>query len=60
MTDSNPKSRLPRTGTLVLIGVVLLIGGGVLLVWLPYHWERKAIAEIERLGGRFETTVSYE
>ncbi len=52
MTESlPPKSRLPRTGTLVLIAVVLLIGGGALMVWLPYHRNQTAIAEVEKLGG---------
>ncbi len=57
MTNSTPKSRLPRTGTLVLIAVVLLIGGGALMVWLPYHQEQRAIAEIERHGGQFLSAV---
>ncbi|QDT48113.1 Leucine Rich repeats (2 copies) [Symmachiella dynata] len=52
MSESKRKSRLPRTGTLVLIAVVLLIGGGALMVWLPYHRNQVAIAEVERHGGR--------
>ena len=52
MTETAHKSRLPRTGTLVLIAVVLLIGGGAMMVWLPYHRNQQAIAEIERLGGK--------
>ncbi len=55
MTDSAPKSRLPSTGTLVLIAMVLLVGGGALTVWLPYHREQQLIAEVERLGGEATT-----
>ncbi|QDT48114.1 hypothetical protein Pan258_21540 [Symmachiella dynata] len=52
MTDLAPESRLPRTGTLVLIAAVLLVGGGALIVWLPYHREQQIIAEVEKLGGQ--------
>ncbi|QDU43722.1 Internalin-A precursor [Symmachiella dynata] len=51
MTDSAQKSRLPRTGILVLIAGVLLIGGGALMVWLPYHREQRVSAEFQGLGG---------
>lgn len=57
MTEAKTKSRFPRTGTLLFIGLALLISGGVLMVWLPYHRERRVIAEIERLGGGVETEV---
>jgi len=57
MTETTNKSRLPRTVTLVLIAVVLLIGGGALMVWLPYHRERQVIVEIERLGGQTGTVI---
>ncbi len=57
MTDSAKKSRLPRTGTLVLIALVLLIGGGALMVWLPYHRNQRAMAEIEKLGGMTESEI---
>jgi Leucine-rich repeat (LRR) protein len=57
MTDSTPKSRLPRTGTLVLIAVVLLIGGGGVMVWVPYHRNQVAIAEVEKLGGDTESEI---
>ncbi|QDT48897.1 Leucine Rich repeats (2 copies) [Symmachiella dynata] len=61
MTESMPtKSRLLRTGTLVLIAVVLLIGGGVLMVWQPYrkyHRGQRATSVIERLGGDVVTEV---
>lgn len=33
----------------MLIAVVLLIGGGALVVWLPYHREQVVIAEFENL-----------
>ncbi len=55
MTDSKPKSRLPRTGLLLLIAVVLVVVGGALSIWLTFHQQQLAIADIERLGG---TTVS--
>jgi hypothetical protein len=56
MTDSQaPKSRLPRTGTLLLIAVVLFTGCGALMVWLPYHREQQAIAEVERPDGSGRT-----
>ncbi|QDT46961.1 hypothetical protein Pan258_09860 [Symmachiella dynata] len=51
MTEPAPKSRFPRTGTLVLIPVVLLIGGGALMVWVPYHRNQVVITEVEKLGG---------
>ena len=51
MTETARKSRLSRTCTLVLIALVLLIGGGVLMVWLPYHREQQVITEVEKLGG---------
>ncbi len=57
MTETTNKSRLPRPGTLVLIAVVLLIGGGALMVWLPYHREQTAIAEVEKLGGDTELEI---
>ncbi|TWU09513.1 Leucine Rich repeats (2 copies) [Symmachiella macrocystis] len=57
MTDSVPKTRLPRTWTIVLLGVVLLVGGGALMVWLPYHRNQTAIAEVERLGGYTESVI---
>ncbi len=57
MTEPAPKSRLPRTGTLVLIAVVVLIGGGALMVWWPYHQNQTAMAEVERLGGRAKTEI---
>ena len=57
MTESSPQSRLTRTGTLVLIAVVLLIGGGALMVWVPYHREQQIIAGIERLGGKTKPEI---
>ncbi|QDU44664.1 Leucine Rich repeats (2 copies) [Symmachiella dynata] len=57
MTDSAPKSRLPRTGTLVLIAVVLLISGGALMVWLPYHRNQTVIAEVRMLGGETQSQI---
>ena len=57
MTDSAPKSRLPRTGTLVLIAVVLLISGGALIVWLPYHRNQTVIAEVRMLGGETQSQI---
>ncbi len=32
------------------MGLLLASAGGLLMVWLPYHREQKAIAAIERLG----------
>ncbi len=52
MTDSAPKSRLPRTGTLVLIALVLLIGGGALMVWVPYHRNQSALRSSNGLAER--------
>ncbi len=57
MSDSAPKIRFPRTGTLVLIAMVLLVGGGALMVWLPYQREQRVIAEIERLGGITQSEI---
>ncbi len=58
MTESEtPKSRLPCPVTLVLIALVLLIGGGSLMVWLPYHHNQTVIAEVERLGGYTESEI---
>ncbi len=37
------KIRLPRTGTLILIAMVLVVSGGFLSVWLLYHREQQAI-----------------
>ncbi|WP_145374512.1 hypothetical protein [Symmachiella dynata] len=51
MTKTANKSRLPRTGTLVLIAVVLLVCGGALMVWVPYHRNQVVITEVEKLGG---------
>ena len=56
MTETAAKCRLPRTGTLVLIAVVLLAGGGVFSVWWPYHRERIAISEIESFAGKVDVT----
>ncbi|QDT49153.1 Internalin-A precursor [Symmachiella dynata] len=53
----NQKSRWPRSGTLLFIAVVLLIGGGVILVWLPYQKEQLVVAEVERLGGRTVSVI---
>ena len=55
MTKTVTKSRLPRTGTLVVIAIVLLVGCGMMMVWGPYHRNQTAIAEIARLGGRTES-----
>ncbi len=49
MTKTANKSRLPRTGTLVLLAVVLLVCGGALMVWVPYHRNQVVIAEVENL-----------
>jgi len=59
MPDSKPRSRLPRTGTLVLIAVVLLIGGGLLSVWLPYHRNQTAVTAIMDLEGTVESQNVY-
>lgn len=57
MTDSeSPKSRLPRTGTLLLISVGLLFAVGGVKIWLPYHREQQIIAQIEELGGTSAVT----
>jgi hypothetical protein len=57
MPETIPQSRLPRTGVILLLGVVLLIGGGTLLVWMPYHRNQTVMAEVERVGGITETTI---
>ena len=59
MTDSKPKSRLPRTGALVLIALVLLIGSGVLSVWESYYRNQTAIAAIKDLEGTVESQFVY-
>ena len=55
--SQSPKSRLPRPGTILLVGFVMLLIGGALMVWWPYYHEQRVIAEIERLGGETRTTV---
>ncbi|QDU43563.1 Internalin-A precursor [Symmachiella dynata] len=57
MTKTTNKSRLPRTGTLMLIAVVLLIGGGGVMVWVPYHRNQTVISEVENLGGTTESKI---
>ncbi|WP_339907125.1 hypothetical protein [Symmachiella dynata] len=57
MTETTNKKRLPRTGTLMLIAVVLLVGGGVLMVWLPYHRNQVAMAEVQKLRGVTEPGI---
>ncbi len=57
MTEPIPKSRLPHTGVILLVGVMLLLGGGALMVWLPHLRKQQAIAEIERLGGTTQLKV---
>lgn len=56
-TAETTKSRLPRTRTLVLIAVVLLIGGAMLSMWWPYHCNQSAMAEVEKHGGKTETVI---
>ncbi len=59
MPDSKRKSRLPGTGTLLLIAVVLLIGGCVLSVWLPYRRNQTAMVAIKDLEGTVESQFVY-
>ncbi|QDT47966.1 Internalin-A precursor [Symmachiella dynata] len=57
MTEPTSKSRLPRTSIMLFFAVVLLIGGGVLMVWVPYHRNQTAIVEVARLGNRTESEI---
>ena len=56
MTTANrPKRRFPHFGVMLFATVLLLVGVGALTVWLPYHREQLAIAEIEKVGGQVAT-----
>ncbi len=44
---------------LLLFAFVLVVVGGVVLVWLPYQREQGAIAEVERLGGMTQSDVGW-
>jgi len=46
MPDSSPpKSRLPHTGVLLLVAVLLIFAVGVLKIWWPYHLEQLPLIE---------------
>src|SRR5262245_28212270 len=54
----HPKRRFLAICVLFLAATVLVVGSGVLSLWLPYHREQVAIAEIERLDGSVDVYES--